>query len=356
MKEFFASTDMQKLIKKYSEALEDTPPLNDFSNKRKELLIVFFGSLQTRGNDWDEKTQFNIEHIGEQFKSALISVDLSELSLNSMFSNCFRFLLERDMFTEGEGTQFSRRFKNIAIYEYDKFDERTKEQIDYTLREMPITLVKKLVFSENAKSYREFNNNLKEAARMDSEWQGFLHDKQARVDALNDVLTRQESAFNFVGLYAGFAKLGRIKAKELRWARTAMFIFGGLLPIPLIGEAIYLVFTSKPITDLEHLIKSIPIISITLILIYYFRIALGNYNSVRAQMMQIELRKSLCRFIQSYSEYAKELKAENKDLLSKFEDVIFSNVMTSEDKIPSTFDGLEHITGLIGAIRGGKEK
>ena len=67
--------------------------------------------------------------------------------------------------------------------------------------------------------------------------------------------------------------------------------------------------------------------------------------------MQIELRKSLCQFIQDYSKYSKEISRENAGLLSKFEEVIFSNIMTSEDKIPSTFDGLEQLATLIKAVK-----
>ena len=78
-----------------------------------------------------------------------------------------------------------------------------------------------------------------------------------------------------------------------------------------------------------------------------------NFNSVRAQLIQIDLRKSLCQFIQNYATYAKDIREQNTDLLVKFEEVIFSNIMPSEDKIPSTFDGLEQLTNLIGALKKG---
>ena len=70
--------------------------------------------------------------------------------------------------------------------------------------------------------------------------------------------------------------------------------------------------------------------------------------------MQIELRKSLCQFIQSYSDYSSEIRENNPEALSKFEDVVFSNIMLSDDKIPSTFDGIEQIASLINALKNGK--
>lgn len=87
---------------------------------------------------------------------------------------------------------------------------------------------------------------------------------------------------------------------------------------------------------------------------YYFRVVLINHISLRTQIMQIELRKSLCQFIQSYSDYSSEIRKNNPEALSKFEDVVFSNIMLSDDKIPSTFDGIEQIASLINSLKNGK--
>ena len=62
--------------------------------------------------------------------------------------------------------------------------------------------------------------------------------------------------------------------------------------------------------------------------------------------MQLELRKSLCQFIQNYAEYAKEIKENDGVVLDKFENLIFSSIVASDDKIPTTFDGMEQIAKL----------
>jgi hypothetical protein len=221
---------------------------------------------------------------------------------------------------------------------------------------MPIKIFKIYIYTEDVKTYRDFAKLITDAREFEIKWNEALEAKEKRVSELSDSLSRNESAFNFVGLYDGFFRLGQLKNNELNWAKWVMIFLGVILPIPLIGELLYILTTDNIISDIEHLIKAIPIISITLILIYYFRIALTNYNSIRAQLMQIELRKSLCCFIQSYSEYAKEMKTNNEGILSKFEEVIFSNIMPTQEQMPSTFDGIEQIANLIGSIKGNKQK
>jgi hypothetical protein len=95
----------------------------------------------------------------------------------------------------------------------------------------------------------------------------------------------------------------------------------------------------------------LPVFSITFILIYYFRVALQNHNSIKAQLSQIELRKTLCQFIQSYSDYSTKIKKEDPESLSKFESIIFSSIITNGDNIPSTFDGLEQVVKLISDLK-----
>lgn len=85
--------------------------------------------------------------------------------------------------------------------------------------------------------------------------------------------------------------------------------------------------------------------------IYYFRVLLFNYKSVKSQLLQIELRKTLCKFIQSYSSYSKTMKAQDSDSLAKFENIIFSGIISDEEKLPSTYDGMDQIGKLIQSIK-----
>ena len=96
-----------------------------------------------------------------------------------------------------------------------------------------------------------------------------------------------------------------------------------------------------------------PILGLEFVLIYFFRVVLTHYNSIQTQIMQIELRQSLCQFIQSYADYAKEIKEKDGGSLEKFENLIFSSILSTPDKVPSTFDGLEQLSNLIKNLKSG---
>ena len=95
----------------------------------------------------------------------------------------------------------------------------------------------------------------------------------------------------------------------------------------------------------------LPIIGLEFVLIYFFRVVLTHYHSIQTQIMQLELRQSLCQFIQNYAEYAKKIKTDDKDALEKFENLIFSSILSSPDKVPSTFDGMEGLTSLLKELK-----
>lgn len=355
IKQFFDTRDIKDNLNRYVLAIHEMPTNNNFDKERNSKLLNMLGHFIREPTYWDERTQSSIESIGESFREHVASLTITRDALNLTFALSLRFVLEASLFGQSpDSTLPFKVMQDFAEYNIHHFDELSRSQIRYAIYEMPINVVRAFIANDEVNSYVQFIDALQKAKALQEVWIAELEEKKKRVEELNETLTKQKSAFNFVGLYAGFAKLGRIKAKELHWSRLAMFALGALMPVPLIYEFIYGGNLINPDVGVNGLIKIIPIASITLILIYYFRVALGNYNSVRAQVMQIELRKSLCRFIQSYADYAKELPRENTALLSKFEDVIFSNIMTSEEKTPSTFDGIEQLASLLSSIKGGK--
>lgn len=352
---FFNTREVRTALNRYLHSLEEITPNGRFAKDLNLKITKILNEFIRDPEYWDKRTQSNMEHIGSEFREHISFITNEQNEINLTFALALRFILEASLFWSAENEKsFYKEMQDFAIRNIDEFDDISRNQIRYSLYEMPIQIVRRFISHDEVKNYVQFIEALQKAKALQETWIADLDQKKKRVEELNETLKKQESAFNFVGLYAGFAKLGRIKAKELRWSRLVMFALGALMPVPLIYEIIYGGNLINPDAGMHGLIKIIPIASITLILIYYFRVSLGNYNSVRAQVMQIELRKSLCRFIQSYADYAKELPRENTALLSKFEDVIFSNIMTSEEKTPSTFDGIEQLATLLSSIKGGK--
>ncbi|EJC0563302.1 hypothetical protein MX054_000050 [Enterobacter cloacae] len=351
---FFSNPDNQYLISNKLQELNamDTDGEISFSKERNYLVIGALQLFLKHAAIWDERVQFNIELIGEAFIRELKS-PATEENLNLLFSSCFRFFMENHIFHKDNLFQLTESIKQFAIYRQDEFDERSSGQITYALKEMPLTMMREMLSSDNAQSYKEYiqrANDMEDAGR---HWDTILKENLAKSEKLNESLIMQLNKFNFVGLYKGFAELGENKSKELKSAKTLMFILGMLIPVPLLIEILTFTEHEALPSGWLSLAKIIPILSLTLILVYFFRVALLNFNSIRAQLIQIDLRKSLCQFIQNYATYAQEIREHNTDLLVKFEEVIFSNIMPSEDKIPSTFDGIEQLTNLIGALKKG---
>lgn len=349
---FFQAESVQAEITKYIHRLNDINYQEEYELTRRQHLKNILLSLKNNPDLWDEKTPVNRKHLSDNFLHTLDNPDINDEEVEELTAMCFRFYLERDINTAGELPRELRAFNNFVIYNREKFSERMQGQILYALHEMPVLIVKDLMHSSALQKYKDFPGLVDKAEQLTSEWKIKLEEKISEVNNLKAALDKHEAAFNFVGLYAGFSKLGKIKAQEYKWAKWTMLLLGVALLIPLVVEVFYLFrMPANTSINLTHFIKSIPILSLMLILVYYFRISLVNYNSVRAQVMQIELRKSLCRFIQSYAEYSKEIKSNNGDILEKFENVIFSNIMVSEEKIPSTYDGLEQVANLIKSIK-----
>ncbi len=349
---FFSNPDNQYLISNKLRELNamDTDGEISFSKERDYLVMGALQLFLKHAAIWDERVQFNIQLIGETFIREL-KTPVNEENLNLLFTSCFRFFMENHIFHKDNLFQLTEAIKQFAIYRQDEFDERSSSQITYTLKEMPLTMIREILSSDNAKSYQEYirrANDLEDAGR---HWDSILKENLAKSEKLNESLVMQANKFNFVGLYKGFAELGDNKSKELKSAKYLMFILGILIPFPLLIEILTFAESGALLSGWPSMAKNIPILSLTLILVYFFRVSLLNFNSIRAQLIQIDLRKSLCQFIQNYATYAQEIREHNTELLVKFEEVIFSNIMPSEDKIPSTFDGIEQLTNLIGALK-----
>ena len=142
-----------------------------------------------------------------------------------------------------------------------------------------------------------------------------------------------------------------MKKLELRAASRTMKTLGWVSLIPIAIEIIVVVRNNGTMNLSNALVSAIPATSLVLILIYFFTIALQDYRSIKAQINQIELRKSLCMFIQGYVKYAKEMKTSDNSTLDKFENIIFSNIVMSDEKLPSTFDGLDSIESIVKEIK-----
>ncbi|MDC5654669.1 hypothetical protein OFM86_16875, partial [Acinetobacter baumannii] len=114
----------------------------------------------------------------------------------------------------------------------------------------------------------------------------------------------------------------------------------------------FLLFIIKGDLALKYLLYlAFPVSTFLIIIFYFVRVSLQHVRSIQSQMMQLELRMALCQFIYNYAEDSETLHRKNKEGFEKFENIIFSSIVSSDDKIPSTFDGVEQIAKIIEAIK-----
>ncbi|MER2163142.1 MAG: hypothetical protein ABS921_03370 [Psychrobacter alimentarius] len=169
---------------------------------------------------------------------------------------------------------------------------------------------------------------------------------------IQETLNNQKSEYNFVGLSNGFRTLREQKKKELNWQNVAYYALMAVIISLIVSKSIwsanYLV--SNNFDSPIFIIVTISTVLFLFILLYFFRISLVNVKSIKSQILQIDLRLTLCQFIHNYDSDTKDLREGMKESFERFESVIFSPIVATEDQMPVTFDGLEQLTGLLSSF------
>lgn len=351
MEKFFSNDGVQEAIALYRKALTQVVPENEFEKERNDYIKIILTNFINDPKGWESNTQVNIGFISHILINELKAQDMDNDGLDLVFTTCFRFLLEFYINSPGELAPPYSSMKGFAVHRIKEFGQRAQDQIEYALREMPVSMIKSMLNDTDLKTFRELPSITKNGEELKNKWDAELDARILRIEALEASLKEKENAFNFVGLHKGFSDLSKMKMSEHKWARAMLIGLALLVPIPILIQTYIVYHSLMTVSTAWDLVKLAPAASLTLLLIYFFRVSLKNFNSIRAQIMQIELRKSLCQFIQSYADYSEGKKTKEHNPLERFEEIVFSNIMVMEDKIPSTFDGLEQIAAMLNAMK-----
>lgn len=245
--------------------------------------------------------------------------------------------------------------------------EDEKKSLDLSIRNMPLQIAKEsyVKLAEKENSHRksidelfESTNQLidekidsakNEAETLNKE----IQDLRLRLDGQRDYINDIKSSYNFVGLAHAFENIETQKRSTRQKILILLFSISALVILIPISSA-YLSFESITATTWEEHISNtskvaLLILPVEIILIYFFRVVLSNFSSISTQIVQLELRQSLCAFIQSYVEYKQELG--NEISIDRFEEIIFSGIVMDPGQIPQTFDGLEKLAATLNAFR-----
>ncbi|MDK1192624.1 hypothetical protein QMW88_07340 [Cronobacter dublinensis] len=330
-------------------------PLNSFEKQLCSTLYHILNNMLQFPALWEErcslKTEGHNNHLIYMLNECKPEIDI----IQNIYVELYPYAAEAMAFNIENPPQTLTIFFDFGLDYLESFNKETRAKIHSTLLRQPTSILKKCMEKVNISGYQKALQQINETEKRLSSLQVELNEKLARANELEKQLLKHEDAFNFVELFRGFVRLGKMKRLELNKTKKLLYFLAAIIPVGIIVEIICFALYFEDGNTTAHLIKLIPSASLIVLLLYYFRIVLKTFNSIKSQVMQIELRKSLCQFIQRYGEYAKEIntgiKENEKSPLSKFEDVIFSNIMASEDKTPSTFDGMEQLASMINALK-----
>lgn len=344
------------------ETIRDLQNTADFlkykqENKRAGALSSILWLISQNAESFDRNCQLNIGWIGRQTIDSIKNIrsSFNDESVDSLTASIYRFIVEYDLSIKNDLSMEVRSFVNSIENDLDGFSGTARRQIEFAQREMPIGIIKQMINTEEFGSLRNLSQIGQSIDQKIKGWQDHLDETEKKTNSLGEILKNQAQAFNFVGLHKGFSDLAEGVVKELKIARIGMGIFGFLVLVPGFVD-LFLILTKEfdfSKSSLQNVIAAtLAVVSITLLFLYFFRLALRKADSCRAQLLQIQLRMSLCRFIQSYADYSNEIRSKNSDALAKFESLIFSGIVSSDDKLPSTFDGIEQLAALAKSVTG----
>lgn len=354
MIKLFDTNQSKTVLAKFRQRIDSLVPSSDFDKQRNSLIRLVINAMDKNPDEWNMFCQINIKWIGDQFISRLADeVELNKENLDDICSMSFRFLFELYLSTKNDLAFDFERARRFIFNNMELFESSAREQIEFAIRDMPIAIFKAVANSDEIETLKNFDAVAAKAKLLKEEWDKDLSERERRVKSIEDSLSRYENAYNFVGLYQGFDDLSKEKIRERDGILFWLKLLSLVMVLPIVAELIFIYVNIDSLSVIRDglLVSIFPTISLVAISIYYFRVLLFNYKSVKSQLLQIDLRKTLCRFIQSYSSYASEIKSKDADVLDRFERVVFSGIVTEDGNLPSTFDGIEQIGQFIKSVK-----
>jgi hypothetical protein len=350
--EFFASEPVKRLFSDTSARLlapENSPDVRH--------LGAVLEIMATSATEFDENCQLSIPVVGSRMREDIANLRSPYVQEKVDFISAlvFRCLTEYDMSFAGSMPMEVREFMDNIVARRDSLSDAAQAQVDYSQRGLSVAFLKNLLNTQPIVNLRNIQSVATSINEKITGWESKLDEQQKRSEQLGQLFEKHARDFNFSGLHEGFSDMANGIRKELLMAQVGIATFGLLVLLPgildlLLAFVFHQDFAAMHVYTL--VVAGIGTLTLTLLFLYFFRIALRKADSCRAQMVQVKLRMSLCRFIQPYTDYSKDVRKDSPDTFSKFEALIFSGIVGTTESLPSTFDGLEHIGAFAKSLRG----
>ncbi|WP_222117171.1 hypothetical protein, partial [Klebsiella pneumoniae] len=266
-------------------------------------------------------------------------------------------------------------FLDSSILErLDRLSPKDNIPISFTWIEqtMPAALVKHLLRSDKFSLFKNIATNVggfeeeiskqiknginaaqNEAEQLKEKIETLVNNADSSIKSLQEYdekLQQYKSEYNFVLLSKAFSNLLRTKKSECDSNHTRIITFSLLLiGTPLLALLNHIFKWYSVDLNLNALSYYLPILSLELLFFYFMRLYYIEEKAIKAQILQIEQRLSLCEFIHDYVETKNSSGAE-KESWSLFEKLIFSPIQVTSENIPSILDGASSIAELAGKV------
>jgi hypothetical protein len=354
IRKFFSTTELKMLLRELAIRYQDPPPADA---KFVGNLAYPLSSMLNAGDEWDRSCQYTIGRYGSTFQTAAndLRINPNPEHLAVFKALTYAFLVELDLSIRSQLEDPLREFKESVAKEFHNRDDRAGIIVNTAAVQLPLAILKDTLNAPGIGNFKEVGELSELIEKKVGTWTAQLAAHEQKVDELKSNLEKHEQAYNFVGLYQGFSDMESTIKQELAKQRRNMLWFGSLMLCPALVDLALIAFGRVDFSSakLAHLVGGAAVsLTCTLIFLYFFRIVLRDVDSKDAQLVQVRLRMTLCQFIQSYATYASEIRQKNPEVLSKFESLIFSGIVGTQDKLPSTFDGLEQLGALLKTAKG----
>lgn len=202
--------------------------------------------------------------------------------------------------------------------------------------------------------YTQFENDYKENKKQNDEINAFLKnftEEKNNVQNLLRSLEDKKHQLNFTRLEKGFIDLLKRKEKEKIISFIFLVIFG-ILILLIPGYSIYMDFKNVKPIDFQKIdiFLVLPAIALEAFLLYFFRIILHNYNSIKEQILQLDNRSEVLKFISHYVIFKKDNNIKQEDI-SKFEEIIFSKISPDMKTIPTSPDVISLVEKIAKIVK-----
>ncbi|WP_067095521.1 hypothetical protein [Marinomonas atlantica] len=325
---------------------ENEPEKKEHKKKFNEIILNILRDIQSN-YDYFDKSYLGFERKGNvKIIEHLKSISYHDDSYNPeyFFKDLFPVYLEFLIVQKGP-YELDSFISSVEVVSFS-FSEPTKRIIDRYSLTVPSTVMSYLL--KLTKS-----SNVKDVLEIESKVDGYnssLSNNIEQIKGLESRIDNLKSEYNFMALSHGFERILSEKKKKSNDMSNYLFVMGILIMVPVM---IVLMFLWNSLDDLgvKVLYVTAPMLTLSFTMIYFFRIILSNYNELKPEILQMELRVTLCSFIEDYIKYSKDIKKEDKEALAMFEKVVFSEINDARNPAPAFFEGLEGIANVINSSK-----